>query len=129
MEDKSNLLEGAQNKLEWIQKRVPLDTMQEEYVGFMLNQQEQMITLLSAHLHACRGCLFTGDMVSLEKFLDKVIGDMKVNEKKKPADSFKDCKYCDPAQGRNLCVNNRKYVTRLSRRKKCKEICIYFDKK
>jgi len=123
------LLEGAQNKLEWIQKRVPLDTMQEEYVGFMLNQQEQMIALLSAHLYACRGHLFSNDMVGLERVLDKANGDMKLHEMKKPTDKIDDCKHYDPAQGRGLCLHTRRYFSSLSPRTKCPGVCNFFDKK
>ena len=123
------MLDKAKDKLEWIKKRAPLNTMQDEYVGFMLNQQEQMISLLSAHILACRGHLYTGNFAELERLLDKAVEDIERTGKRKPTHTFRDCKYCDPAQGRNLCVNNRRYVTKLSRRKKCNEICIFFDKR
>lgn len=123
------MIDKAQNKLEWIMKRIPLDTIQEEYVGFMLNQQEQMISLLSAHLYACRAHLSSANIIELERVLDEAIEDIELHEKKKPTDKIEDCRYFDPAQGRGLCVNGRKYTTLLSPRTKCPGICVLFDKK
>lgn len=42
--------QGAKNRLEWIKKRVELSDLQEDIVGFMLNQQEQIIISLTNKL-------------------------------------------------------------------------------
>lgn len=67
---RSNILKESTNKLEWIKKRVPLDDLQEEYVGFILNEQQRMITLLSAHIYAASGCLAINDVEQAKYFLE-----------------------------------------------------------
>ena len=70
-ENNNNILKTTKDKVEWITKRVPLDDMQEEYVTFMLNEQERFITLLSAHIYAASGSLNIGENKELEFFLSE----------------------------------------------------------
>lgn len=68
MADKK-ILNEAQDRLEWIDKRAGLSDTQKEYVGFMLNEQEKFISLLSAHIYATSGCLMMGDLEQAKLFL------------------------------------------------------------
>ena len=70
------MLDETKNKLEWIAKRVPLDDMQEEYVGFILNEQEKMVKLLSAHIYAISAQLYIDAPHEARHFINKAIADI-----------------------------------------------------
>ena len=129
--EKNDLLTEAQHKLEWITKRVPLDDMQEEYVGFIINQQQKMICLLSAHIYAMKGCMCMNELAQVNEFLDEAIKDIERNtgDKVFPDKVREDCKHYDCAQGRHLCCNDRLYVSMTDNRRTCDNVCIYFDEK
>ena len=74
------MLESTKNKLGWIKKRVELSDTQEEYVGFMVDQQERLINLLSAHIYAARGSLSMDDEPNVQYFLDEAIKDIEKNK-------------------------------------------------
>lgn len=116
-----NLLEQAQNKLEWIDKRADLTDLQKEYVGFMLNKQEKMIALLSGYIYATRGCLSINDNLKAKYFLDAGISDIERNKKIEPHNTIEDCIHYDEAQGRHKCVNSRRITNR------CDDVCICFE--
>ena len=122
----SEYLEDTQNKLEWIEKRVPLDDMQREYVGFILNEQVKMTKLFSAHIFAARAHTHLADLPKLGERLDRAIADIGLSEGFNAEDEREDCKHYDEAQGKNYCLNPR--CTWVGEKKSCKGVCIYFEK-
>jgi len=73
-----NWLDITKSQLEWIEKRTPLDDMQREYVGFILNEQAKLVCLLSGHIYAARASVSMENdgTDEVEFFLDAAIEDI-----------------------------------------------------
>lgn len=122
------MLEETKNKLEWIKKRVPLNDMQEEYVGFIMNEQEKMIALLSGHIYATRAHMaMPNNIPEAINLLTDAIADIERNKKIKSEHTVNQCRFYDEAQGKNFCTNPR--ILGHGKKKSCKGVCIYFEEK
>ena len=71
-------LDITKSQLEWIEKRAPLDEMQREYVGIILNEQAKFVCLLSGHIYAARASVSMDNDTTEQAqfFLDAAIEDI-----------------------------------------------------